>query len=517
MPTLDEHDPETGDHVGLLATHHGGKEPFSERFRRAKLRQSMFGDAGERLSIGRYTITGKIGEGAMGAVYRATDASLDREVAIKILHRRDETHRARMQIEAKALAKLSHPNVVTVHEVGTEDDQLFVAMEYVPGRTLERWLEAPSGPDVVEIFVQAARGLQAAHDAGVVHRDFKPENMIVGDDGRVRVLDFGMARSPGATLTDEVDDDDTQLDAREPAITRTGILAGTPGYMAPEQFAGSRVDARADQFAFCVALHEAVWGSRPFRGNTLGELARSVTVGQATLFSEPPRIALPSHQLQAVRAVIERGLAVEPTDRFASMTALQDQLRCLPAPTSAPPRRRGHQALWAAALVSGVFVGVGAYLLVLRPAEPDPLPSRVVLPALSCEPGTYEDGDRCSPIEWDPSLLECTTDGCTMPRWMFRKQGDQPAMLLRQARFVPSLNDDNQITGYKIYGVRPRSALALLGFQPGDLVTSINGISLAAGVDAVLPALDRLDSTASLRVRFERGGEEHTRTIGLTD
>ena len=196
MPTLDSDNPRAESELGLLATHYGGKAPLGERFRRAQLRAQMFGDPGETLTVGRYAVTGWIGAGAMGAVYRAVDPALDREVAVKLLHRSDEIHRARMTIEAKALAKLSHPNVVTVHEVGTEDDQLFVAMELVQGRTLGAWLQAPDGLRVLEVFVQAAEGLQAAHDAGIVHRDFKPDNVIVGDDGRVRVLDFGMARTP---------------------------------------------------------------------------------------------------------------------------------------------------------------------------------------------------------------------------------------------------------------------------------------------------------------------------------
>ena len=204
MPTVDGDNPSVEPEIGLLATHFGGKPPLGERFRRGQLRAQMFGDAGETLTIGRYEITGKIGAGAMGAVYRAVDPALDRQVAVKVLHRSDEMHRARMTIEAKALAKLAHPNVVTVHEVGTEDDQLFVAMELVQGRTLGAWLEAPEGPRVLDVFVQAAEGLQAAHDAGIVHRDFKPDNVIVGDDGRVRVLDFGMARTPGAPLLQEV-------------------------------------------------------------------------------------------------------------------------------------------------------------------------------------------------------------------------------------------------------------------------------------------------------------------------
>ena len=369
MPTLDGENPGGEPELGLLATHFGGKAPLGERFRRAQLRAQMFGDPGETLSIGRYRITGQIGAGSMGTVYRAVDPSLDREVAVKILHRSDEVHRARMTIEAKALAKLSHPNVVTVHEVGTEDGQLFVAMELVQGKTLHAWLEEPTGPRVLEVFVQAAEGLQAAHDAGIVHRDFKPENVIVGDDGRVRVLDFGMARSPGAPLLREVDGKAAEHVALEPAITRTGLLAGTPAYMAPEQFEGSRVDARADQFAFCIALHEAIWRTRPFVGETVAELAKAVLNGEMQLFVGNAREDLEPHELEAAKAVIERGLKTEPAERFGSMLELAGRLRGVPALRRRRPSRARpfFGALSAAALGAGGLL----FLTVQRDAEPE--------------------------------------------------------------------------------------------------------------------------------------------------
>lgn len=359
--------------VGLMATHFGGKAPLSERFRRAQLRAQMFGDPGEMLSIGRYTVLAKIGSGAMGTVYRAKDPSLDREVAVKVLHRSDEMHSARMTIEAKALAKLSHPNVVTVHEVGTEDGQLFVAMEFVQGRTLQAWLEDPSGPSLIDVFSQAAQGLQAAHDAGIVHRDFKPENVIVGDDGRVRVLDFGMARSPGAPLLQEVEGAAESLQVLEPAITRTGMLAGTPSYMAPEQFAGSRVDARADQFAFCIALHEAIWGCRPFAGETMAELARSVIGAEMQAFESEPQMELAAAELDAATAVIKRGLASDPDARFPSMRELGDRLRCMPeaSATNAPIPWRNFLVGMVAFTAAGVGVSFAADSIRSRGNETD--------------------------------------------------------------------------------------------------------------------------------------------------
>jgi len=353
-----------------MATHFGGKAPLSERFRRAQLRAQMFGDPGETLSIGRYEVLARIGSGAMGTVYRAKDPSLDREVAVKVLHRSDEMYSARMRIEAKALAKLSHPNVVTVHEVGTEDGQLFVAMEFVQGRTLQAWLEDPSGPSLLDVFAQAAEGLQAAHDASIVHRDFKPENVMVGDDGRVRVLDFGMARSPGGPLLQEVEGATESLQVLEPAITRTGMLAGTPSYMAPEQFEGSRVDARADQFAFCISLHEAIWGVRPFAGDTMAELAASVLRGHTTLFEEEPRITLAPHQIDAVRAVIQRGLATDPEGRFPSIRELSERLRCVPE-VAMPSKRPGSRSPRIGFAGAALGVGASGFLLFLSPRRDD--------------------------------------------------------------------------------------------------------------------------------------------------
>lgn len=560
MPTLDPKGAER-EGIGLLATHHDGKEPFSERFRRAKLRAEMFGDAGESLTIGRYTVTRKIGEGAMGAVFRATDSTLDRDVAVKVLHGRDATHRARMQIEAKALAKLSHPNVVTVHEVATEDEQLFVAMEYVRGRTLTKWLEGtPDGQTLVDVFVQAARGLQAAHDAGVVHRDFKPDNVLVGDDGRVRVVDFGMARTPGATLVDEVEEGEGQLDAREPTLTRTGVLAGTPGYMSPEQFEGGRVDARADQFAFCIALHEAVWGVRPFEGETLGELAAAVVAGRASMFETEARADLGAHVISIVRAVVERGLAPAPEDRFASMSALIDELStatvkptgrelAIPAWSFSPLKNRAVAvSSVAVALASSAFVLFG-----LRGEPEAPKPQAVAAAKADGQPsaagaagapkesaqatGTsrvvYVEEGPDKRVErrrresrrrttrnsesFDPSVVECAEEVCSIPRSVFLLGGDGPVTIDLQARFVPALEDGKSI-GVKMYGVREGSILDALGFEVGDLVTRLNDLDLGGqGVEEVIGAVGSLKTVDEIAIAFRRGGEPRQLTVRLVD
>src|SRR5262249_21319049 len=246
--------------------------------------------------VGRLVVDAFLGAGGMGVVYRAVDPRLDRPVALKLLRSElsgDEA-RARLLREAQAMARLSHPNVIVVYEVGTFGGQTFVAMELVTGQTLRDWLRAAKRPwrAVLDRFVQAGRGLAAAHAAGIVHRDFKPANVLLAADARVRVLDFGLARA-GAEAP--------ALDASSPSptpsslageITASGALVGTPAYMAPEQRGGRRADERSDQYSFCVSLHEGLYGERP--GN-----------------APPPTGDAPAW----LRRAIARGLAREPSDR----------------------------------------------------------------------------------------------------------------------------------------------------------------------------------------------------------
>jgi tetratricopeptide (TPR) repeat protein/predicted Ser/Thr protein kinase len=273
------------------------------------------------LSIGgRYVVQTLLGRGGMGTVYLARDQSLGREVALK-LHRagsgKDRLHR-----EAVAMAKLAHPNVVTVYEVGQLDDRLFVAMEYVRGTTLRGWLDAAprTWREIVALLLETGRGLTAAHAAGMIHRDFKPENVLVGDDGRPRVGDFGLAR--GAEAQDEPQAvSSPKSDLR---LTQTGALLGTPAYMAPEQLAGHAVDARCDQFAFCVVAWECLFGRRPFAGATLAALDAAIAAGPPSVVTEqvPPR----------VRSVLQRGLAAEREARYTDLGALLEALRAAAAP-----------------------------------------------------------------------------------------------------------------------------------------------------------------------------------------
>ena len=217
--------------------------------------------------VDRYQILGAVGRGGMGEVYAAYHPDLDRKIALKVVHEagaESAERRARLLREARAIARLSHPNVVVVHDAGTVDGRVYIAMEFVEGETVDAWLRAGSRGwrEVVDVFIAAARGLAAAHAAGIVHRDFKPQNVMIGRDGTVRVMDFGLAR-----LAEEPPDC-PDVGATGPATRprdgdEDGRAVGTPAYMAPEQFRGEAIDARADQFSFCVALHEALFGIRP--------------------------------------------------------------------------------------------------------------------------------------------------------------------------------------------------------------------------------------------------------------
>jgi len=275
--------------------------------------------------IGRFTVIRELGSGGMGVVYAAYDEQLDRKVAIKLLHAEPEHDttqgHARLLREAQALARLSHPNVVAVYEVGSFFGHVFLAMEYVQGASLRAWLEAAPRPwrEVLRVFTQAGRGLAAAHAAGLVHRDFKPDNAIVGDDGRVRVLDFGLARAPEPAEANSAAEQRTTEVTRNTLssqLTVAGAVVGTPAYIAPELYMRLPADARSDQFAFCVALWEALYGQRPFRGETLQALAMTICEGQLT--PPPPGRRVPAW----LHAAMVRGLDPDPARRFASMDAL---------------------------------------------------------------------------------------------------------------------------------------------------------------------------------------------------
>jgi eukaryotic-like serine/threonine-protein kinase len=266
----------------------------------------------EGARVGRYRVVGRLGAGGMGVVFRAHDPELDRFVALKVVAAEisgadPQGARARLLREARALARLSHPNVVPAYDVGTLGSRIYVAMEHVEGETLGDWAAAPRDHrEKIEVLVQAGRGLVAAHDVGLVHRDFKPGNVMVGRDGRVRVLDFGLARQDAGV---EATVANGSIEA-----TRTGALLGTPAYMAPEQWRGERVDARTDQFAFAVTAHEILTGERPFEGDTLHALRDAVLGGSVRL--APRVLPLP------VRRALGRALSLDPNHRFPHLAEL---------------------------------------------------------------------------------------------------------------------------------------------------------------------------------------------------
>ena len=303
---------------------------------------------------GRFELTHKLGEGAMGQVWAARDPGLGREVAIKVMALPVElsTEGAdRMRREAQAMARLSHPNVVRIYELGTEGDQVFCAMELVDGETWRQWLTTPrSWREILAVGVAVARGIEATHAAGLLHRDIKPDNVLIARDGRTLLTDFGLAK----LASDQVQPSPGPRppgDTRLADLTASGALLGTPSYMAPEQLHGLELDARSDQFSFCVSLFEALTGERPFRGPTLLDLVSSLE----TAARWPKRAGrVPA----GVRKVVLRGLSIEPEQRYPSMAELA---RALERATAAPRRRL---VLAAAAVI--VLGGLAAVLLFPR-------------------------------------------------------------------------------------------------------------------------------------------------------
>jgi serine/threonine protein kinase len=344
--------------------------------------------------VSRYVISEVIGVGAAGVVYRAYDPELKRNIALKLL-RTDHARelgplKARLLREAQAMAQLAHPNVVSVFDVGTYADEIVIVLEMVEGQTLARWLgERPrTWQEVRSAFIEAGKGLAAAHAVQLVHRDFKPANVLVGADGRVRVTDFGLARP--MDLDDELNGDapaDSQDPPSSPHSTSSGVplarrplfsltateeggLAGTPVYMAPEQFQRRRADARSDQFSFCVALYMALYRRHPYLvGSTkvysLEQLADSVINGSLQV---PERSEAPAALLQILR----RGLKVDPKERFSSMQELLDNLMSDPAMQA--PARASKQRGPIIVVGAAVTAVIGASFLAMSVSGREPAP-----------------------------------------------------------------------------------------------------------------------------------------------
>lgn len=327
---------------------------------RRRLRAALLGEVAQPVRVDRFALTRELGHGGMGTVWLAHDEQLGRPIALKFLRRAAEgdAGEQRLHLEAQALAKLSHPNVVPVYDVGRHEGRVWLAMEFVPGRTLRAWVaqEPPRARAIVAAWLDAGRGLAAVHAAGLIHRDVKPDNVMRGDDGRVRLVDFGLVRAvgqrrgaeeAGATLADGAQISTAASSAPSTApLTQSNHFVGTYAYAAPEQIEGGAIDARADQYSFCVSLWEALTGTRPGASGSLepegGEQIASL-----------------------VRTALLRGLSVDRNQRFDDLEQLLDALE---------PRR----GRWIAAAVAGSGVLMGAVGLaagwVAAPTPPTPDP-----------------------------------------------------------------------------------------------------------------------------------------------
>jgi len=308
-----------------------------------RLTEQLFGATHEPVRIGRFALLDMIGSGAMGVVHLGYDDVLDRKVAIKLIRHERTTSpdaHARLLREAQAMARVSHANVVPVYEAGEYPGGLFIAMEFVEGKTLRLWLqEERPWQETLEVLLGAGRGLAAAHEQGIVHRDFKPDNVLITTRNEAKVGDFGLAGLGKSELL-EISEADENL-----GLTQTGSLIGTPMYMSPEQFDAELATDRSDQFAFCVVATEALYGQRPFEGDTVASLSYNIASGRTR---PVPRTSLvPGH----VRDAVARGLALDPAQRWPSMEALLSALQ---------PRPRQRRGWIVGGLAAAVAVVIGA-------------------------------------------------------------------------------------------------------------------------------------------------------------
>ncbi len=486
--------------------------------------------------LGRYTIEALLGRGGMGVVYRARDPDLGRSVALKVLRGQPtDAGRARLLREAQVMAQLVHPNVITVFEIGTSSDRDFIVMELIDGVTLDTWAKTRTHDQIVRAFRDAARGLAAAHAKGLVHRDFKPSNVLVGRDDRVVVTDFGLARpSEGSggnppELDAAIGIADTGVaepsgapreSSRESSkpwlspLTATGSLLGTPAYMAPEQWTGDEVDGRTDQYAFCIALWEALERAHPRRAHTVDELRALAVAGT---FPESTD-AIPAW----IVPILRHGMAVRPADRWPSMIALCDALE-------RGRHRRRRRGLAALGVVGVVALGAGAFALATRTDAPPPVAPTVdavdarleqalgKLIALPTEPGNAcadyfaavatpvpDASDAAAEavlqrLRLGATKRTCTIIGLLLP-WSALDGGskvkDGPTFgLLAASKLIGARANELARTGDTAAAIRWLAIGVVIGLQlqrEPELLIGMVGISIATGAIAELVTLDPL-------------------------
>jgi tetratricopeptide (TPR) repeat protein len=459
------------------------------------------------LRIGRFVVLERVGAGGLGIVYAAYDTELDRRVALKVSQRgpdgstdaSEQANRALVR-EAKAIAALSHPHVVVVYDAGVIDGgEAYLAMEFVEGRTLAAWLreEQPSWRDVLGAYLQAGDGLAAAHAIGVVHRDFKPHNAMIDANGRVRVLDFGLAHAHrGEPLAR---DEERPVD--EHATTLAGLIAGTPAYMAPEQIDGAAVDARADQFAFCVALWEALYGSRPYPGRHLAALRLAI---------EDRALAAPTHRRgpARLRSVLARGLAASASARWPDMASLLVALRA-----AARRRRTALLALGGATIVAGTL----AFSATDDRARCDVAPDRIapswnearaaaIAHSFAAIPFANDSalGERVTAVldararAWTTSYSAVCTAGAADPDWAHAELDRRMACLDRVRGELGALAD---VLATADAGVAARAMQAIAELPDAERCVDAPVDALGGGERAedAAPARERLERARALR------------------
>lgn len=451
------------------------------------------------MAVGRYLLLDQLGEGGMGVVYAAYDSELEREVALKLLRATTELKpdaQERLKQEARVMAQLEHENIVRVYDLGVSDGRLFLAMEMVRGRSLRHWLQEPRPwRQVLDVFRHAGAGLAAAHARQLIHGDFKPDNILMTEAGRICVADFGLAGSVESPLAGA----DGRASAPPPAgrVTWSGVIRGTPPYIAPELWQGANSSEASDQFAFCVALYEALWGARPFDGASLAELAANMCVGRR---ATPRKAAGVPAWLEAA---VARGLDPDPTKRFGSMGELLAKLG-----HETRRRRRLGLGVAAAMLVAGAS---SLWLLGNRPAPcagAEEMAAEVWGPAAqtSVEAALRSGGDAAARQLW-PSVRQTLDDYVT--RWTHMRTDACRATVVRHEQSEELLERRLQCLDGRLLETRAlvdllRHADASVAEHAQSAVVALPSIDACADTNA-LSQLDRPPrETAAARAQVER-------------